>query len=153
MPMRTNAFDNAMDFCEAVDMWKQHALDPVTERLFSDVLASICWMATCLLCKKAEFNGYTARFLSADMQATLVLHALEKTRIVSIDTGNPRRAVNYYINMAQNYLRDEADKLRRRRRAGFERIDAIDPNIATICCDLSGEKRENHSWRPELLDK
>lgn len=151
--MHKSAYDNAAPFCEAVAMWKRHALDPVTERLFSDVLSSICWMATCLLCKKAEFNGYTARFLSADMQATLVLHALEKTRIVSIDTGNPKRAVNYYINMAQNYLRDEADKLRRRKRAGFERVEAIDPNAATVCTDIFGEHRKNHSWHPELLDK
>lgn len=151
--MRKNAFDNATAFCDAVDMWKQHALDPVTGRLFSEVLGSICWMAACLLCRQKEFNGYKALFLSADIQALLVLHALEKTRTVDVDTAHPKRAVNYYINMAQNRLRDEADKLRRRKRAGFERVEAVDPNAATVCTDIFGEHRKNHNWHPELLDK
>lgn len=151
--MHINAYAEAPAFCQAVDMWKKHALDPKTERLFSDVLSSICWMGACLLSKKKEFSGYKILFLSADTQAALVLHTLGKTRTMDIDTSNPKRAVNYYINMTQNYLRDLADKYRRRKRAGFERIDAVDPNVAAVCSDLFGEKRKNHNWRPELLDK
>ena len=149
--MMINAYDNAPAFCQAVDMWKKRALDPKTERLFSDVLSSICWMGACLLSKKKEFSGYKILFLSADTQAALVLHALEKTRTMDIDTAHPKRAVNYYINMAQNYLRDLADKCRRRK--DFQRIEKVDPNAASVCSDLFGEKRKNHNWKPELLDK
>ena len=151
--MMINAYEEAPAFCQAVDMWKKHALDPKTERLFSDVLSSICWMGACLLSKKKEFAGYKTLFLSADLQASLVLHALEKTRTMNVDTSNPKRAVNYYINMTQNYLRDLADKCRRRKRAGFERIEAIDPNAAAECSDIYGERRKNYGWKPELLGK
>lgn len=146
-----NAYDNAPAFCQAIDMWKVHALDPRTERLFSDVLSSICWMGACLLTKQKEFAGYRILFLSADIQAALVLHALEKTRVMDIDTAHPKRAVNYYVNMAQNYLRDLADKCRRRK--DFQRIDKVDPDTASICSDLFGERRKNHNWKPELLAK
>lgn len=151
MPMMINAYEEAPAFCQAVDMWKKHALDPKTERLFSDVLSSICWMGACLLSKKKEFAGYKILFLSADTQAALVLHALEKTRVMDIDTAHPKRAVNYYINMAQNYLRDLADKCRRRK--NFQRIEKVDPNAASVCSDIFGERRRNHNWHVELLDK
>ena len=139
MPI-VNAYDNAPALCEACLLWKAGALPPSLERIFYDVLRSICYMGAALLVKEPAYRKRTVEWQQPDVQSMLLTHLLTKIKSTELRTDNPKQVVNLLLHATQNRLRDLHGYQERRK--NFITTTSVDPDISGLqAADMAGQLR------------
>lgn len=138
--MYVNAYDNAAILCEACTLWKANRLPPALERLFYEVLRSVCHMGTTLLVREPTYRKHTLEWAQPDIQSLLLSHLLTKIKSTELKTDQPKQVINLLLRVIQNRLRDLHGYQERRK--GFVVTTVADfDNSALRQRDISGQVR------------
>lgn len=139
MPM-INAYEQAPALCEACILWKGGILPPSLERLFYEVLRSICYMGTALLVKEPAYRKRTLEWQQPDVQSLLLAHLLTKIKSTELKTDEPKQVVNLLLRATQNRLRDLHGYQERRK--NFVTTTTVNIDIAGLQqSDMAGQVR------------
>lgn len=139
MPI-VNAYENAAALCESCVLWKAGMLPPSLERIFYEVLRSICYMGTALLVREPAYRRHTTEWQQPDVQSMLLTHLLTKIKSTELRTDQPKQVVNLLLRMTQNRLRDLHGYAERRK--GFVTTTTANPDISGLqAADMAGQVR------------
>lgn len=140
--MLPNPYENAESLCVALTLWKAGVLPTSLEKLFYDVLRSICYMGTALLVREVKFRKRTQEWYQPDIQSLLLTHLLVKIKSADLELDKPKAVVNYLLRSVQNRLRDL--HAYQDRRKDFVVTTGVDLNTSALHhSDIGGEIRRH----------
>ena len=143
-----NVWEEAEILPMAIRLRKCGKCPPSIDAIYGEIIIGIVTMATKLMPEEDPiYARYLEQFLDEEVQAQMVLNALNAAEKYVDDRKKPRNIVNYLVKAVQNRLRNWVrDTTNRRVKAEMVQIDDVE--YCEKECDLVGAIRwKQKSWK------